>query len=79
MLCAPPLRPLSSKQRRILSAIGEFISERGYSPTIEEIGTLSGIPSTSTVYYHLGILDRRGEITRDPRTPRSVRLREACE
>jgi len=65
---------LSSRQRRILEFIGEFLEENGYPPTIREIGRAANISSTSVVNYNLNILQVRGYIQRDRDVSRGVRL-----
>lgn len=65
---------LTERQRRILACIGDFIRERGYPPTVRDIGREVGISSPSAVKYQLEQLERRGFIERDPRSSRSIRL-----
>lgn len=52
------------RQVAILEFIRRHIREQGYSPTIREISSAVGIPSTSTVRYHLKKLEAAGEIRR---------------
>lgn len=44
----------------------------GDSPTAREIAALLDIPSTSTVAYHLGKLERAGRIVREPGVARRI-------
>jgi len=67
---------LSERQVKMLKFIGEFIADHHFPPTIREIGTKVGIPSTSVVKYNLDILQRRGLIDRDPDISRGIRLVE---
>ncbi len=67
---------LSSRQKRILEMIPSFTSEYGYPPTIRQIGEAVGISSTSVVSYNLGVLQRKGHISRDREVSRGLRLLE---
>ena len=67
---------LSSRQRRILIVIRDFTAEYGYPPTIRQIGEAVGISSTSVVSYNLGVLQRKGYLTRDRDVSRGLRLVE---
>jgi repressor LexA len=67
---------LSSRQQEILRFIGRFTLERGYPPTIREIGEAVGISSTSVVNYNLNKLEKENHIVRDLKVSRGVRLSE---
>ncbi|MBX5490909.1 MAG: transcriptional repressor LexA [Chloroflexi bacterium] len=67
-------RALSARQRQILDFIREFVHERGYPPTIRDIGQGLGISSTSVVDYNLKALERAGLIQREREVSRGVRL-----
>jgi repressor LexA len=66
-------KPATERQRRILQAITEFTSERGYPPSVREIGERVGLSSSSTIHAHLKALEKRGLISRDPTKPRALR------
>lgn len=57
-------RGLTDKQERILAFITEYIEERGYPPSIREIGNAFGISSLRGVTVHLDALERKGMIKR---------------
>ena len=57
----------------ILIFIDEFISEHGYSPTVEEIGKGVGLSSKSSVAARLVKLRERGAIVYADRMPRTIR------
>ncbi len=63
----------TERQRRILDVIREFTAERGYPPSVREIGQRVGLSSSSTIHFHLKSLERHGLITRDPTKPRAMR------
>jgi len=66
-------KPATERQRRILTAIADFKAERGYPPSVREIGERVGLSSSSTIHAHLKALERRGLISRDPTKPRALR------
>ncbi len=63
----------TERQQRILQVIRQYTSERGYPPSVREIGERVGLSSSSTVQSHLKTLQRRGLIYRDPTKPRALR------
>jgi len=65
-------RATTERQRRILETIQQFTQERGYPPSVREIGERVGLSSSSTVQSHLKTLERRGLIRRDPTKPRAL-------
>jgi repressor LexA len=69
-------RRLTERQQRILRHIWDFGQDRGYPPSIREIGEAVGISSTSVVNYNLEKLEREGLIERDRRQSRGLRLSE---
>jgi len=65
-------RAPTERQARILEVIREFTHERGYPPSVREIGERVGLSSSSTVQSHLKSLEKRGLIHRDPTKPRAL-------
>jgi repressor LexA len=63
---------LSGKRRQILEFIALEIRERGYPPSVREIGEAVGLTSSSTVHTHLQVLQREGYLLRDPSKPRAI-------
>jgi repressor LexA len=68
---------LSDRQRDIINYIRDFSRDKGYPPTIRQIGEAAGISSTSVVNYNLNKLEKDGYITRDLKVSRGVRLVES--
>jgi len=68
------MRELSERQQRILEFIARFQQRHGYPPTMREIGQAVGISSTSVVDYNLRVLERRGQLRRDPEVSRGLEL-----
>ena len=68
------MQPLTRRQREILDYLKEFIDERGYAPSLEEIGARFGLSSLATVHKHLMNLQEKGFIRRSWNRSRSVEL-----
>ena len=49
-------------------------AERGYPPSVREIGEAVGLSSSSTVHAHLAALQDKGYLTRDPTKPRAIEV-----
>ncbi|MDR0921150.1 MAG: transcriptional repressor LexA [Lactobacillales bacterium] len=63
-----------SRQMDVLRFIYEQVEQKGYPPTVREIGTAVDLSSTSTVHGHLERLERKGYIQRDPTKPRAMEV-----
>ena len=72
---AAPAAP-TARQRRILDFIARTVRERGYPPTVREIGEAVGLTSSSSVHAQLENLERLGLLRRDPTKPRAIGLSE---
>jgi len=66
---------LTDRQRQILDIIDTSMRERGYPPSVREIGEKVGLTSPSTVHTHLASLQRLGFLRRDPTKPRAIEVR----
>jgi repressor LexA len=64
---------LTDRQRMVLEFICGSIDERGYPPTLREIGNKLGIRSTNGVNDHLRALERKGYLTREDMKSRTLR------
>ena len=71
---SPSTTGLSARQASILSTIQSSMSERGYAPTMREIGAAVGLTSTASVKYQLEILEQKGFIRRDESKGRALEL-----
>jgi repressor LexA len=68
------MRPdLTGRQRQVYDFITQSIEERGYPPTLREIGSFMRIRSTNGVNDHLKALERKGWITREDLKSRALR------
>ena len=65
---------LSGKRRQILQFIADNQRDRGYPPSVREIGEAVGLASSATVHNHLAVLQREGYLTRDPSKPRAIQV-----
>lgn len=66
---------ITERQRGILDFIEQQMRERGYPPSVREIGDAVGLTSPSTVHSHLNTLQRLGYLRRDPTKPRAIEVR----
>ena len=65
---------LSKRQQAIYEFICSYTKERGYPPSVREIGSAVGLASPSTVHMHLKVLQERGLIKRDSKKPRTIEV-----
>ena len=65
---------LSGKRLQILNVIADSQRERGYPPSVREIGEAVGLASSATVHTHLAVLQREGYLSRDPSKPRAIQV-----
>lgn len=65
---------LSPRQRRVLEFLRSSIEQRGYPPSIREIGQSVGLASSSSVAHQLKALEAKGFIRRDPNRPRALEV-----
>ncbi len=73
------MQGLTQRQHQVLEFIRQSISERGYPPTLREIGAHMGIRSTNGVNDHLRALERKGYLTREDMKSRALRPCSAGE
>ncbi|MEQ8454686.1 MAG: transcriptional repressor LexA [Sandaracinaceae bacterium] len=67
------MQKLTQRQKAVLEYICESIQDRGYPPTLREIGNHLGIKSTNGVNDHLRALERKGYLTREDMKSRTLR------
>ena len=63
---------ITPRQRAILDVIRSTVDERGYPPSVREIGEAVGLTSPSSVAHQLGVLEKKGLLRRDPHRPRAL-------
>ena len=67
------MQKLTERQEMVLQYIQSSITDRGYPPTLREIGNFMGIRSTNGVNDHLRALERKGYLTREDMKSRALR------
>ena len=72
-----PKPALTARQREIYDFLKDKIVNRGYGPTVREIGSHFGIRSPNGVMCHLKALERKGLITRESHMSRAIQLTES--
>ena len=66
------MRPLTPKQQAILDFVGEFSRDRGFAPSLREIGEAVGLTNVSAVRGHVAALEKKGALRKEPDQPRSI-------
>lgn len=70
------MQGLTARQEQVLRFIRQSIHDRGYPPTLREIGAHMGIKSTNGVNDHLRALERKGYLTREDMKSRALRPKD---
>jgi repressor LexA len=73
MMMVRKSKGLSERHHKIMDLLQKY-AEKGYPPSIREIGEQTGITSTSVVNYYLEQLEKWGYIERDRRISRGLRV-----
>jgi len=63
---------ITKRQREIYDFISQFVHDKGYSPSFEEIGDGTGLSSLATVHKHISNLEKKGLLKRDYNRSRSI-------
>lgn len=71
---APDENGLTIRQRRILEVIQASVREKGYPPSMREIGEAAGLASPASVSYQLKTLEEKGWIRRDKSKGRALEV-----
>jgi len=71
---APDGDGLTARQRLVLQTIRASVEQRGFPPTMREIGEAVGLTSPSSVKHQLGVLEKKGYLRRDPMKPRAMEV-----
>ena len=70
---------LTPRQQAVLAVIRDTVEQRGYPPSVREIGEGVGLTSPSSVAYQLTTLQRLGYLRRDPNRPRALVVASPAE
>ena len=73
------MEELTFQQARVLEVICEYIREKGYPPSVRELGERLGLKSTATVHSHLRTLERKGYLERTAQKSRAFNVVEGIE
>lgn len=68
---------LTTRQKEIYEFLKDLILNRGYGPTVREIGAQFGIRSPNGVMCHLKALEKKGLITRESHMSRAIQLADS--
>ncbi|MCK1975562.1 transcriptional repressor LexA [Jeotgalicoccus huakuii] len=68
------MKDLTERQKDIFQFIKRNVNDKGYPPSVREIGNAVGLQSSSTVHGHLAKLESKGYIKRDPTKPRAIEI-----
>jgi repressor LexA len=68
---------LTERQQAVYDFVRDRIQNRGYGPTVREIGDHFGIKSPNGVVCHLKALEKKGLIVREPNMSRAIQLSSA--
>jgi len=68
------MEELSNRQQSILNFIIEEINNKGYPPSVREIGSAVGLKSPASVHSHLKKLEKLKYLRRDPSKPRAIEV-----
>jgi REP element-mobilizing transposase RayT len=68
------MKPLTVKQSTIYKFIERYCDERGFPPTLREIGEGTGVLNISAVRGHVAAIEKKGYIQKDADKARSIRV-----
>lgn len=69
---------LTEQQRRVLAFIGDRIDGGGVAPTLQEIADEFGFASTASAQKHVGLLQKKGFLSRVKHQKRGLVLSESA-
>ena len=65
---------INKREKAILKFIEKQVNEKGYAPSVREIGKAVGLKSTATVHGYLAKLSEKGYIKKEDQKGRTLRL-----
>lgn len=71
------MKTLTKRQTEILLFVELFKADKGFSPSMRDISRTFNDISTSAVFNHLSALERKGFISRDRNTARSITINKS--
>lgn len=73
-ICDQMATLLTKIQSKVLAFVEQSSAQNERPPTMREVALHFGWSSTSTAQQHLGALEKKGWLTRTPKSPRSIRV-----
>lgn len=68
------MEKLTASQKNILQVLKKLMAEKGYPPTVREIGEKAHLSSPATIHFHLNKLAEKGYIEKGDGKNRTLRL-----
>jgi hypothetical protein len=68
------MKPLTKRQQVVLDFVCDFAGDRGFSPSLREIGEAMGLANISAVRGHVAALERKGYLKKEPDKPRAISI-----
>lgn len=68
------MEKLTASQKNILQVLKKLMAEKGYPPTVREIGEMAHLSSPATIHFHLNKLAEKGYIEKGDGKNRTLRL-----
>lgn len=68
------MEKLTDKQQYILQIIKQLIAQKGYPPTVREIGEKANLHSPATIHFHLTKLEEKGYIKKGNSKNRTIEV-----
>jgi len=68
------MEKLTQSQKNILQVLKKLMAEKGYPPTVREIGEMAHLSSPATIHFHLNKLAEKGYIEKGDGKNRTLRL-----
>ncbi|MDP6543466.1 MAG: transposase [Phycisphaerae bacterium] len=68
------MKALTQRQRSVLRFLQRFCRDKGFPPTMREIGQAIGLSNVSAVRGHLAALEKKGYIAKESDKARSIRI-----
>jgi len=68
------MESLTDRQKTVLEFVERHSRDRGFPPTMREVGEALGLPNVSAVRGHLEALEKKGYIARDSDKARTIRV-----
>ena len=67
-------QPLTPRQREVLGVVKTFIRDHGYAPSMRQLAGLFGWSGPAAAQHHFKLIERKGWLAREPRSPRAMRV-----